>query len=118
MIEISATSSRNEAYERSRQTLNINISNNMWRKSTYSFRVPLQICRPLGEIPCHAQHLGVACRREERVAQHQRHQRRHKQQVVKDRHDSLTPTALTEPFVCLCVANADMQPRMLVVDIF
>ena len=68
---------------------------------TYSFMAPLQICSHLGEISCHAQHLAVACGGDERVAQYQRHQRQNKKQVFKDRHDSLTPTSLTETmFVC------------------
>lgn len=55
----------------------------------------------LGEISRHAQHLAVACGGEERVAQYQRHKRRNKKQVFKDRHDSLTPTSLIETmFVC------------------
>lgn len=41
---------------------------------TYSFIGPLQIGSPLGEISCHAQYLGVACRWVERVAHSQRHQ--------------------------------------------
>lgn len=77
---------------------------------THSFRVPLQIRCPLGEVSCHVQYLGVACWWIERVAQHQRQQWK-KQQVVKGRHDSLTPFVLKEPLF-VCVADSHMQPRM------
>lgn len=43
--------------------------------STYSFRGPLQISCPVGEVSCHVQYLAVAGGWDERVVEHQRHQR-------------------------------------------
>lgn len=77
---------------------------------TYSFVVPLQLCSPLAELSGHAQHLAVACWRDERVAQHQRQQGRHNQQEVKARHDPWHLLLRQKAALCLFVS----QPRMRV----